>query len=152
METPFTITDGTLTGNTRSNVEVTLSGLKKGEEYTVTATAANGYTKTLSATFKVRDVAEGFYRNISESDPYVILTIWTENIEGEVIVKFPSGLIPDNTCSGMENVKTSDGQFTFIAEEYSSYEFRFFKTSTYDSSLFEVLLSLNGENIEAIAK
>jgi hypothetical protein len=147
------IKSGKLDRGKKSSQQITLSGLENGKEYTVTATASDGFTKTLSATFKVREVENKFYKNVSENDPYIILTIWTENISGEVTIDFPEGLIPDNTCSGMENVKTNDGKFTVDCGSYSSFEFRFFKDSSYDSAKdFTVILTSNGINIEALNK
>lgn len=147
-------TSGTLTGGNKNYQLITLSGLEIGKEYTVEATTNNGFSKKLSATFKVREVENNFYKNVRENEPYIILTIWTENISGEVTIDFPEGLIPDNTCSGMENVKTADGKFTINCDKaYSSYEFRFFKTSNYNSANgFIVTLKSNGKVIAAIDK
>lgn len=144
---------GTLTKNQRNKDVIKLSNLENGKMYTVTAIADGGYTKTVSATFIVRDVENNFYKNISITDPYVILTIWTENVCGTVTVKFPAGLIPDNTCSGMEEVLKVNGQFIIEIDEYSSYEFRFFKDIDYDSTKeFIVTILSNGLDIEAINK
>lgn len=144
---------GILTKNERNKDEIILSNLENGKTYTVTATANCGYTKTISATFIVRDIENNFYKNISVKDPYVILTIWTENISGTVTIKFPLGLIPDNTCSKMEDVLKADGQFSVEIDAYSSYEFRFFKDIDYDSTKdFIVTITSDGVTTEAINK
>ena len=64
------------------------------------------------------------------------------------------GLIPDNTCSGLENVLTNSGYFTINCEAYSSYEFRFFKTDSYDeSSSFDVYLKVfENKTVTAVRK
>ncbi len=145
------ITSGTLDKGEKSVVKITLEGLVNGGEYTITAKGSAGFEKTLSATFKVRNLEDGFYKYINEVDPYVILTVWTENISGEVTILFPSGLIPDNTCEGMENVKTNEGSFTVSLGVYSSFEFRFFKTSNYDDTNdFTVTMVLDDKTITAI--
>lgn len=144
----------TLLGNNKSTHLITISGLENGKEYTVTAVSNSGYTKTLSATFVVRGVENNFYQRISENDPYIILTIWTENISGEVTIEFPEGLIPDNTCEGMENVLTNSGSFTVNCGVYSSYEFRFFKETWYsETDNFNAMLkTTENEIITAIKK
>lgn len=146
-------TEGMLTKNEKNTDEITLSNLENGKTYTVTASANAGYTKTISATFTVRNVECGFYKNINKVEPYINLTIWTENIAGVVTIEFPSGVIPDNTCEGMENVKTIDGKFTIEIDSYSSYEFRFFKDINFDfSKEFIVTLEYSGTTVEAVAK
>ena len=144
----------TLSGNEKSTHLITIEGLENGQEYTVTAVADSGYTKTLSATFVVRDIEKNFYQKVSENAPYVILTIWTENISGEVTIEFPEGLIPDNTCEGMENVLTNSGSFSITCGVYSSYEFRFFKeTENIETYNFNVILKTSeNEIITAIKK
>ena len=55
--------------------------------------------------------------------------------KGDVKITIPSGLIPDNTNDILKNVKTGDAQFTDtvnFSENYSSYEYRFFKSSSQD--------------------
>lgn len=144
----------TLLGNEKSTHLITISGLENGKEYTVTAVSNSGYKRTLSATFVVRDIENNFYQRVNENDPYVTLTIWTENISGEVTIEFPDGLIPDNTCEGMENVLTNSGSFTITCGVYSSYEFRFFKetgnTETYNFNVS--LKTAENEIITAIKK
>lgn len=122
---------------------VNLDGLKDGYSYAVTVTATGGgYTKTLYATFTVGKT-DGFYMNLSDEGSYVVLTVWTENITGNVEISVPAGLIPDSTDSVFANVKNYNGgtykSFNFedtssFTSRYSSHSYRFFKTSDYDST------------------
>ncbi len=143
-----------LKGGSKQSHIITITGLEKGKEYTVTATSNSGYKKTVSATFKVREFENNFYQTVSENEPYIYLTIWTENVSGNVTIEFPIGLIPDNTCAGMEDVLTDSGKFTVYCGEYSSYEFRFFKDINYsDTNNFNVILTTaQNEDIVAIEK
>jgi len=130
--------NGSLSGNEiNSTVTVTLSGLQDGESYTVTATGKAGYKKSLTATFSVAKPGENVYKHLDNSDlsgSYVLLTVWTENVSGEVTISFPAGLIPDATdplLSDIQNYK--DGKYQKAAdgtagdlEAYSSHTYRFF--------------------------
>lgn len=114
--------------------EVVLKGLQPGGTYTVTVTANGGYVKILKATFKVNPAEDGFFMHVDASDAnVVILTVWTENISGDVTITphAENKLIPDNTCAGLEKMKVG-GEATI--EDFGTYtakEFRFFKPSDY---------------------
>ena len=103
---------------------------------------------------KVRETENNFYQNVSENEPYICLVIWTENVSGNVTIEFPDGLIPDNTCAGMEDVLTDSGKFTIYCGAYTSYEFRFFKDVSYSgiNSFNVTLKTAQNENIVAIKK
>lgn len=143
--------------------DVKLSGLNNGYSYIVTVTATGGdvvngtiqpggYVKTLSATFTVADTTDGFYMNVDDTtDPhYIVLTVWTENITGTVSVEFPAGLIPDSTNPRLAGVNNYQGNGNYGAgsvtddvnfkTSYSSYSYRFFKTSGYTTGTFTVML------------
>lgn len=110
-----------------------------------------GYEKTLSATFKVETAKTGFYKYLDTSDSYyVLLTVWTENISGDVTVSFPAGLIPDATDSDLATIMNySNGTYigwkTGVIEfkEYYSKTYRFFKenpSSAYKVTQFDVTM------------
>lgn len=146
--------EGTLLKGSRNYHEITLSNLEEGKTYNVSVTGESGYTRTLKATFIVRNNDIEFYKNIDTShNNYVTLTVWTENISGEATIIFPQGVIPDNTCEGMRNVLTSSYRFEIDVEEYSSYVFRFFKTDGFDvNKEFSIYLNINGTNVEAVTQ
>jgi len=147
-----TAVDGTNT------VDVAIDNISDGDKFTVTATVTmpkgttvQGYKQVVSATFTVKKHEKVIYKNTNTSDGYVIfLTVWTEDLSGDVTIKFPNSLIPDNTCEGMESVKTTDGSFTISGfGKNSSRLFRFFKTSSYAGEQFIVTLD-DGSIHEAI--
>lgn len=128
----------------KTDTEVVLGNLKDGFEYEVTVKANGGYVKTLSATFAVASAKNGFFMNVENADPsYVILTVWTENVSGDVAVTVPAGLIPDTTDAVLAGIDNYDNdtydQFEFtdstsFSSVYSSHSYRFFKTSGYDEN------------------
>ena len=138
--------EGTLAGDANSSDTVTLSNLKDGQVYTVTATGKAGYEKILTATFEVKAPGTNAYKYL-ETDPsgaFVLLTVWTENLSGDVKICFPAGLIPDATdtaLAGIHNYK--DGNYLANTDEsgisqsagslgvYSSHTYRFFLNTPY---------------------
>lgn len=141
----FTLDYKNATAQTQTISIITLNNLKSGCSYTVTATAKGGYEKSLSAKFTVAAVADGFYMNVTETDEYVVLTLWTEEVKGEVTVNVPKGLIPDATdeilaqCKNYKNNQYVEFNFTdtssFIST-YASRAYRFFKTDQSGSGSF----------------
>lgn len=108
---------------------IRLSGMTKGQTYTVTATGNAGYEKTLSATFTVAGDDAGVYKSVVQNNHYVLLTVWTGNIKGDAVIVFPSGLIPDNTDTAMRTAMTNDRSVTDTVnfkKGYSSHAYRFF--------------------------
>lgn len=111
-----------------------LSGLQPGVTYTVTAKATAGYTKTLSATFRVADKDQNVYKNLTKSpDGYLLLTVWTHNVAGTLNITFNDGLVPDNTNPDMGSVFNRDpsgtNSFTSNFTKYASKTYRFFGTA-----------------------
>lgn len=118
---------------------VTISGLKNGTTYTVTATGDAGYVSTLSAIIVVKPDENNIYYNVAfdHEGHYILLTVWTEKITGTVNITFPDGLIPDGTDPVLAAVNNLDnGNYvgkTFsdganFANAYSSHVYRFFVT------------------------
>lgn len=150
---------GTLAGGTLSTATVTLSGLEKGKSYTVTAVGTAGYEKTISATFVISDDEQNLYKHLdASSDYFVVLTVWSKNVTGELSVSLPDaceGLIPDSTDPILSGIYNFDGSsykaFSFndnesFVENYSSRTYRFFidsgKTAAdFDVEKFTVILS-----------
>lgn len=129
---------------TKTDKKITLGSLDDGCSYQVTVTANGGYVKTLSATFEVAPAQTGFYMNVDNSDQSVlILTVWTENLSGNVAVSVPAGLVPDATDPVLKSVYNfENGAYLAIAftdaesfaTAYSSRTYRFFKTKDYNST------------------
>lgn len=152
---------GSLNPKTGASANVTISGLKNGESYQVSVTGVAGFATTLRAKVTVKPGEKQIFKHIDNNhDSYVLLTVWTQNISGDVEISFPQGLIPDDTDSAMRDVNNfSDGKYgadTFtdevsFGEVYSSHVYRFFKTSDYESGAFTVTLG-GKEAIAAIPK
>lgn len=122
---------GELSSTKSCYVDVEISGLKSGQTYTVTAVGKNGFEQTLSATFTVKAAENQVFYRVEQTDYYVLLTVWTQNVKGDATISLPTGLIPDNTDSILSGVKTGQGSFTdlssFKDNMYSSRTYRFFK-------------------------
>jgi hypothetical protein len=106
-----------LDGNSCSSETVTLSDMKPGITYTVTATAktgdplieTTGYKQTLSATFRLSNLDEGFYYHLSNEYGVYTLEVWAENVNGSVDIRLPEGLEPDNNNLRMEAIRNKNG-------------------------------------------
>lgn len=122
-------TSGTLTAGNQQTVSVTVSGLERGESYTVTATGENGFSTTLSATFTVQAAEEGVFMSMEQTDYYVLLTVWTQDVTGDAYIVVPAGLLPDNTdpimATAPKGAPFTDAESFDVA--YSSRTYRFFK-------------------------
>ena len=106
-----------LDGNSCKSETVTLSGMKPDITYTVTATAktglkyeaATGYTQKLSATFRLSNLDEGFYYYLTNEYGVYTLEVWAENVSGNVTIKLPDGLEPNNLNARMTDIMNNDG-------------------------------------------
>ncbi|MBP3624736.1 MAG: hypothetical protein J6J05_02715, partial [Peptococcaceae bacterium] len=137
-----TATGGTLSNNSGeiakggcNRVDIELSGLVSGQTYTVTATGTAGYVETLSAVFTVAPIGTNVYKYLEQTNEYVLLTVWTENVGGTVKLSAPAGLIPDSTDETLDEIynysdgayKKIDGASIGTLDTYSSHTYRFFK-------------------------
>lgn len=147
---------GNISAGVQPNVEVELSDMQPGVIYEVTATGNAGYSQTLKAVFTISDNEEDVYKNLemSSDDYYMLLTVWTHNVKGDLTIEFPENLIPDNTYEGMESVYNhSGGENKFTVdnfEKYSSQIFRFFHSSgIYSASDFDIYIENGGNKYPA---
>lgn len=124
---------GSIAKGAPNEVVITLSGLKSGYSYQITAEGSAGFRKTLSAVFAVQSTEAVLYKYLESADEYVILTVWTRDLEGSVNVTFPAGLIPDNTWPGMAAIKNTPKTFSASYGKYTSYNYRFFKQNLSDA-------------------
>ena len=131
----ITVTEGELEKAVKSGQEIKLENLVDGGTYTVTATGKAGFEKTLSATFTVLTAPEGLYMYVQDDpdQPFVLLTVWTDNLIGELTVTPGANLIPDNTWPGMDKLKKGD-EITKLLGKYESVTYRFFKGQGYDTN------------------
>ena len=128
---------GTLASGGNHSVTVTLSNLEDGATYTVTAIGTAGFQEKLSATFTVEKDEQTVYMHADTSDPaFVVLTVWTRDLEGNITVTVPAGLIPDNTDPVLRDLTTKNENQDFTYSnlgKYSSVSFRFF-VGTWDKN------------------
>lgn len=133
------LSSAALAAHTQNEATIQISGLKNGETYTISVKGDGGFITVLSATVTVKPDEAAIYYFLDNSDPhYVLLTVWSKNIAGELNLSFPAGLIPDNTDPMMSSVDNYEsgtykaGEFadsTSFAVAYSSHVYRFFKTT-----------------------
>ena len=145
----ITVTNGsgTLNGDACNDIWVTLSGLENGKSYTVEAVGTAGFKQKLTATITVKDADEVLYKNINAptDSAFVLLTVWTGNLQGDVTIAYPDGLIPDNTDPLMATLITGPSTFSLPYEKNSSHVFRFFKDTDYDAAqLSSISVKMNG--------
>lgn len=150
-----------LKGGAVDTTSVTMKGLEMGKTYVVTATGQAGYKQTLKAEFEVSDKDENVYKYLDASnDKYVLLTVWTENITGNLKIEVnKTGLVPDNTDPVLRNMYNyKDGVYEVMAgndaiddtknylKKYSSYTYRFFvsENKIYSVDDFNVFIENNG--------
>ena len=121
---------GSLAANKKSEAAESIP-VQSGKTYEVTAHGDGGFIRTLKATFKVLPENAGIYKYVDDYDEYVVLTVWSENITGNVGITFPASLLPDNTDDVMSGALYNDGKVTDsdnFQKAYSSHSYRFFKT------------------------
>ncbi len=140
---------------------ITISNIVQGARYTVTAVGEAGYMQTLTASFSLAPDGENAYMTLAE-DPlgnYLLFTVWTEDMIGEVEIQFPAGLIPDSTdpilnsvVNYVENTEGlgfyAEGKFTdrdsFALKDYSSRTYRFFVDDASSVTVYDFTAIFNG--------
>ncbi len=164
-------TSGEFAAGVVASKTIKLSGLTEGKTYVVTAvgdsaadtdSTLDGYRKTIEARFIISENNIEIYQEVDTSnDAYVLLNVWTENLAGDVTINYPTGLIPDNTDSVMEdatpNYNKSTGKYvsnsfvdsTNFKEGYSSYSYRFFIDEASAEYKFTVILNDGTTNYTA---
>jgi hypothetical protein len=131
--------------------------------YSVDDNKNTSYHKTLTAKFQILQDTASIYKSLDTTNSeYVLLTVWTQgDISGNVTIEFPTGVIPDNTDSVMRDAKTDvkkiNDTTSFSGSGYSSHIYRFFRSSSGESSSlsvgnFDVYRSYNNETIKATEK
>ncbi|MBQ8861150.1 MAG: hypothetical protein IJ021_00235 [Clostridia bacterium] len=148
------VKEGAFTKDTKETDTIILSNIKAGETYTVTVKGKGGFEKTLSATFKVNPAEDKVYKHISQTEHYVLLTVWTEKVSGTATVEMKkTGLIPDSTDARMSTWTVPihlDGEKYTDATgytEYSSHTYRFFKkTNGTQYTIDDFTVTVNSKN------
>lgn len=105
--------------------------------YEITAKTTEPFIETLTGSFTILEESTGVHYKIDDAtnSPTAILTIWTDNYNGDVTVKHSDSAIPDSTQKEFENIiptYPNGGTTPLHVRSYCSYSLRFFKT---DNSL-----------------
>ena len=129
---------GTIQAGKNHDADITLSGLKAGQSYTVTATTSEPYVMKLTGTIQVSAVNSGITVSTEDKTQYVLVTVSTADYSGNVTLNYPAGLIPDNTDSMMASWTTGKAAQTFKMDANSAHIFRFFKDTGYSGNGSEV--------------
>ena len=138
-------------GRLNQNDDEIVFAVENGKTYHVRAEGIAGYRKTISATFTVMTEPDGFYKSLDASNEYfVLLTVWTEAVSGNVTIDFPAGLIPDATDEKLTNVVNYEDSYYEAGrtnpvelQTYSSLVYRFFKddlSTAYTVDDFNVMM------------
>ena len=134
--------NGTITTAEKQET-ITFSGLSVGT-YQVIATSSSPYQKSLSATFVIPDSAVSFQTSVSNTSATSVLTIITNDYQGNLTISFPSGLVPDNTNPLLQGA--TGNQVVINVAKNSSYDLTFLKTitgSTYSVSVSGTTITIS---------
>lgn len=132
------------------NANITLSNLKAGKTYIVTATTDNIYKKTLTGTIKVTGADKKVYAAVNDENQYIEVTVWTTDYSGKVSLTYGDiGLLPDNTDTKMKDALAKGSTISETNWDTNiSHVFRFFKTDT--SKTYQI--NVNGEEVTVSEK
>lgn len=135
---------GTLSKNGIDSDELEFTNLPSGN-YLITADAISPYVKKLQGSFVLTGKDEEIMYSVNDSlgSPIVLLTVSTEDYEGDINISWTSGLAPDSTSSIFENVNSgyASGSIETSFESNSEFTFQFFKNNPnnlYSKSNFTV--------------
>lgn len=112
--------------NEKSIKPVTFDNLKPGD-YTVTVTSSP-YSLTLQGRFTVvgLDTDVAFSVSDNAQSPRLLVTVTTTDYEGNIIIEWPEGVLPDNNDPLLESA--TGNSYKVRMEKNSEYIFQFFKT------------------------
>ena len=98
----------------------------------------------MSATFVIPDSAVSFQTSVSNTSATSVLTIITNDYQGNLTISFPSGLVPDNTNPLLQGA--TGNQVVINVAKNSSYDLTFLKTitgSTYSVSVSGTTITIS---------
>lgn len=121
-------TTGNLAKNNKSDKKIEFKDLAEGT-YIIEATATAPYVKVLKAQFTIVDNKDEICAQVYDAakSPVLQLTVTSEDYEGEIDIRWPEGVLPDNTDSLLQGVTTNSCKVEI--QKYSEYTFQFFKTN-----------------------
>ena len=109
--------------------EVVFDNLENGK-YKVSALATNPYTKILEGNFVITNNDNRIDYSVGDNvdSTVMFLTIKTVDYTGNIKIKFPDGLYPDNNEEAFKNVNIDNLKEVIVNfKNNSSYSYRFYK-------------------------
>ena len=109
--------------------EVVFDNLENGK-YKVSAVATNPYTKILEGNFVITNNDNRIDYSVGDNvdSTVMFLTIKTVDYTGNIKIKFPDGLYPDNNEEAFKNVNIDNLKEVIVNfKNNSSYSYRFYK-------------------------
>lgn len=120
-----------LQGNKIIDKEILFDNLESGN-YNIKAISSEPYVKTLEAIFIIENKDNNIVYEINDSSDstVVFLTVKTLDYEGNVKIKFPEGVYPDNTEDMFKDLDIEVKKEVIVRfNHYSSYTYRFYKNN-----------------------
>jgi hypothetical protein len=143
IEYEVTVTDSSknivkvLTGSisktdSKNSVEIKISDLTA-DTYIVVAKSTSPYSKTIKAKFTIQSLDEDITYVVSDASgsPIVQVTITVADFSGNINIKWPSGVTPDNNDPLLKDA-VDCSEYKVYFNKYSEYTFVFFKTNSLD--------------------
>ena len=121
--------NGVLSKSSFTDNEVVFDNLENGK-YKVSAIATNPYTKILEGNFVITNNDNRIDYSVGDNvdSTVMFLTIKTVDYTGNIKIKFPDGLYPDNNEEVFKNVNIDNSKEVIINfKNNSSYSYRFYK-------------------------
>ena len=121
--------NGVLSKSNFTDNEVVFDNLENGK-YKVRALATNPYTKILEGNFVITNNDNRIDYSVGDNvySTVMFLTIKTVDYTGNIKIKFPDGLYPDNNEEAFKNVNIDNLKEVIVNfKNNSSYSYRFYK-------------------------
>ena len=123
---------GTLKKDLIDSDELSFENLPEGN-YIITAESTKPYAKKLQGSFSLKESKEEieYWVNDSVGSPLVLLTVNTQDFEGNCLIKWEDGLAPDITDEKFSNINSgyNQGECVISVNSNSEYTFQFFKSN-----------------------
>ena len=119
----------TLEGNKITNKEIVFDNLEKGA-YKIEAITSSPYVKKLEGIFSIdsnNNTIKHLVNDMADST-VLMLKISTIDYEGNIKIKFPDGLYPDNNEDAFKDVDIDNSKEVIVKfKHHSSYTYKFYK-------------------------
>ena len=121
--------NGVLSKSNFTDNEVVFDNLENGK-YKVSALATNPYTKILEGNFVITNNDNRIDYSVGDNVDSTVMFLTIKNVDytGNIKIKFPDGLYPDNNEEVFKNVNIDNSKEVIINfKNNSSYSYRFYK-------------------------